>query len=84
MNAQLSARLRAGAAAEGMLDVTDPHAGDDDDWEVDEVVAAPAIALDSSFLRFWEALLLGVLFSALSWWLLAAAIVVLHNAVTRA
>lgn len=78
----LTSAQPAGPAAD-VLDETDPHAGDDADWEEDELAAAIAVALEPSFLLFWKGLLLGLLFSAAAWCLLAAAVFALYKLLTH-
>lgn len=70
-------------AGDEVLDETDPHAGDDADWEDDELAAAIILAaLEPSPLLFWKGLLLGLLFSAAAWCAVAAVVFALYRLVT--
>ena len=57
-------------ADDEVLDGTDPHAGDDADWESHQP-AAPVVTPEPSPLLFWKGLLLGLLVAAAMWGVLA-------------
>lgn len=63
------------------LDETDPHAGDDADWEDAARAAEPTLELEPepSPLRFWRGVLIGGLFSAVAWLVLAVALYALFR-----
>ena len=63
-----------------VLDETDPHAGDDADWEPAEL---PAAVTEPSPLLFWKGLVLGLALTVVAWGLLAAVIFVLLQLFTR-
>ena len=79
MDKRTSARRAGEAVGDDVLDETDPHAGDDADWEQ----AEPASAVtEPSPLLFWKGLVLGLAFAVVAWGLLAAVIFVLLKAFT--
>ena len=59
-------------------DGTDPHAGDDADWESHQP-AAPVVTSEPSPVLFWRGLLLGLLLSTAMWCVLAAVAFVLYK-----
>jgi hypothetical protein len=73
MDKHTSARRARDAVGEDVLDETDPHAGDDADWERAE--PADAVA-EPSPLLFWKGLVLGLVFAVVAWGLLAAVLFV--------
>ena len=73
-----TARASDVVAGDEVLDGTDPHAGDDADWESHQP-AAPVATPEPSPLLFWRGLLLGLLLSAAMWCVLAAVAVVLYK-----
>lgn len=80
----IASARRAGVAQwDDVLDETDPHAGDDDLWDDDDLAAALAVALEPSSLLFWRGLMVGLLLSAAAWLSLAAAALVLYNVFTQ-
>ena len=73
-------RTSARRAGDDVLDETDPHAGDDADWEQ----AHPADAVtEPSPLLFWKGLVLGLALAVVAWGVLAAVLFVLLQMVTR-
>ena len=66
------------AADEDVLDGTDPHAGDDADWESHKP-AAPAVTQEPSPLLFWKGLLLGLVLSTAMWGVVAAVAYALYK-----
>ena len=65
-----------------VLDLADPHAGDDADWGSDDPAAVTS-GLERSSLLFWKGLLVGLWLSAVAWCVLAAVALALYNVVTR-
>ena len=79
MDKPASAQPRDVVADHEVLDGTDPHAGDDADWESHER-AAPVVTPEPSFLLFWKGLALGLLLSTAMWGVLAAVGFALYKA----
>jgi hypothetical protein len=65
-------------ADDEVLDGTDPHAGDDADWESHQP-AAPVVTPEPSPLLFWKGLLLGLLVAAAMWGVLALVAIALYK-----
>ena len=74
-----SARPPDAVADHEVLDGTDPHAGDDADWEHGEP-AAPVVTPEPPPLLFWKGLVLGLLLSTAMWFVLAAVGFTLYKA----
>ena len=66
-------------AGDEVLEPTDPHAGDDADWEQHEPAAAPVGPAEPSPLLFWVGLLVGLLLSAAMWCVLAVVAFALYK-----
>lgn len=79
MDNRTSARPEV-VAGDEVLEASDPHAGDDADWEQHEAAAAAPIGPpEPSPVLFWVGLLVGLLLSAAMWGVLAVVVFALYK-----